>query len=329
MLELNDSDGGATAELCALIAEALDVGEVAVDDDFFELGGTSLRGVMLIGLIQRRLGTQLTLGDLYAEPTASGLAKRIRHDPSAPPAELAPVFLIHWLAKDLAREIARRRPIVVLSHGLGSDGGDRWPPPAGIEVLAERYVAELRRLRPEGPYHLVGHSRAGIIAWEMARQLTEAGAEMGLLCVIDALPPEVRHLPVSRSTVVRNVVAASPRTLARKSRRRIVDLASRPAWVRRLRWQRSDQTGRLEMIDTRLRDYRMRPFDGRLLLVESTEPSPSLLYKTPPPAAKAYEQLGLVPHGYRLLQLPGGHTALVTAPLAADVAAAIDRAIQD
>ena len=330
MPELSPSDGEIGAKICRLIAEALDIGdaEVAVDDDFFELGGSSLKGAMLIALITRRLGVRLTLGDLYEEPTAAGLAGRIRETSSC-----TTVFLIHSYTTDLAREIARRRPLVILSYVLAAEGdADGWPPPVGIEALARHYVAEMRELRPTGPYYLAGYSLGGIIAWEMVRQLVDDGAEIGLLCVIDAPPPEVRRRRLSRRHVLINVASTSPRILVDKAWHRVRNAVEGTTWVRRRRWRRSDNAVRLMQIDHRLEAYRMHPLPAgcRLLLIDGTADTPSMpgvLFASTPPAARAYQDLGLVPEGFDHLRLLGSHHAIAVSPLAGQVAAAIDHAM--
>lgn len=67
--------------------------------------------------------------------------------------------------------------------------------------------------------------------------------------------------------------------------------------------------------------------DDRNLRVEGTENS-TLRYQTPPPLDQAYEGLGLAPDGRQVVRFPGDHHTVVTAPLVADVAEAIDRAIR-
>jgi thioesterase domain-containing protein len=51
--------------------------------------------------------------------------------------------------------------------------------------MAARYLAEVRRVQPEGPYLLVGWSMGGVVAFEMAQQLRRDGQEVALLALID------------------------------------------------------------------------------------------------------------------------------------------------
>jgi thioesterase domain-containing protein len=57
--------------------------------------------------------------------------------------------------------------------------------PDSISRMAGRYISELRRVQPSGPYRLAGWSAGGTIALEMAMQLTEAGHPVAFLGLID------------------------------------------------------------------------------------------------------------------------------------------------
>ncbi len=62
----------------------------------------------------------------------------------------------------------------------GADG--KSPPDTRVEEMADYYLTELKRLQPNGPYLLCGHSFGGLVAFEMARRLR---AEVGALILID------------------------------------------------------------------------------------------------------------------------------------------------
>ena len=55
--------------------------------------------------------------------------------------------------------------------------------------MAARYVRELCRVQPLGPYRLGGWSYGGVVAFEMARQLEAAGCGVALLALIDSELP--------------------------------------------------------------------------------------------------------------------------------------------
>ncbi|MGW8066609.1 SDR family NAD(P)-dependent oxidoreductase [Streptomyces ziwulingensis] len=103
-----------------------------------------------------------------------------------------PSFWVHHLFGDvsyciyLSRHLGMDHPLYGLEQ-LDSDL--RFTEFPSIEAMAARYVAEIREEHPEGPYVLGGASFGGILAFEMARQLVEAGQEVSHLYLVDALLP--------------------------------------------------------------------------------------------------------------------------------------------
>jgi acyl carrier protein len=64
-------------ELADLWREALTMERVGINDDFFALGGDSLRGTVLVNRLQSRLGGDLSLGLLFEAPTVAKLAAQL------------------------------------------------------------------------------------------------------------------------------------------------------------------------------------------------------------------------------------------------------------
>jgi thioesterase domain-containing protein len=65
--------------------------------------------------------------------------------------------------------------------------------------MATRYVEEITRFQPHGPYRLAGLCFGGLVAYEVARRLSERGEEIALLTLIDSSPLENRTLRGTRS----------------------------------------------------------------------------------------------------------------------------------
>ncbi|HEX3650643.1 MAG TPA: phosphopantetheine-binding protein, partial [Pseudonocardiaceae bacterium] len=65
--------------------EVLGVPNVGALDDFFALGGDSIRSLKVIARL-RRLGYRVAVGELFGKPTVRALAAALDVDP-APPAE--------------------------------------------------------------------------------------------------------------------------------------------------------------------------------------------------------------------------------------------------
>lgn len=195
-------------ELALLFAQALGrEAPVAVDADFFSLGGDSLSAVHLLLAIEQRWRCDLGLGALFAQPTVAALAVRIAAPPALADHALGPVialaatdaagptplFVLHpaggiaWNYRTLARALQPARPV----YGLQSPALDaRLPLPSSIEAMANDYVQRVVALQPKGPVHLLGWSVGGILAQAMAVRLHEIGRDVGELVLLDAYPSE-------------------------------------------------------------------------------------------------------------------------------------------
>ena len=53
------------------------------------------------------------------------------------------------------------------------------------EKLAQDYICYIKSIQPEGPYSLFGWSFGGVLAFEIARQLTNTGNIVKKLVMID------------------------------------------------------------------------------------------------------------------------------------------------
>ncbi|ACF51975.1 enterobactin synthase subunit F [Stenotrophomonas maltophilia] len=195
-------------ELAMLFAQALGrEAAVAVDADFFSLGGDSLSAVHLLLAIEQRWRCDLGLGALFAQPTVAALATRIAEPPALADHALGPVislaatdadgptplFVLHpaggiaWNYRTLARALQPARPV----YGLQSPALDpKQPLPSSIEAMANDYVQRVVTLQSKGPVHLLGWSVGGILAQAMAVRLHEIGREVGELVLLDAYPSE-------------------------------------------------------------------------------------------------------------------------------------------
>jgi thioesterase domain-containing protein/acyl carrier protein len=191
--------------LVAIWEELLNVRPIGVTDDFFDLGGHSLLAVRMTARIEERFGRRLPLSVLFLEATIEDLAATLREGPREaggakssslvairPEGDRSPLFLVHPIGgnvlcyHELARHLDPSRPV----YGLQAAGleGDSEPV-ADLAAMAARYVAAVREVQPTGPYHLGGWSLGGVVAFEMARQLEEAGEAVATLALIDSRAP--------------------------------------------------------------------------------------------------------------------------------------------
>ena len=190
-------------QLVEIWRDVLSVGSVGIRDSFFDLGGHSLLAVRLFAQLEDRLGVFLPLATLFEVSTIEGLGALIRRGtrPASgrslvaiqPTGSRPPLFVIPGVSGSvlgyhtLARLLGPDQPI----YGLQSRGLDGTVAPlTQIEDIAASYITEIRDVRPDGPYHLVGLCMGGVVAYEMAQQLHAAGQEVALLGLIETWPPE-------------------------------------------------------------------------------------------------------------------------------------------
>ncbi|MCP4663549.1 MAG: amino acid adenylation domain-containing protein, partial [bacterium] len=63
--------------------QLLGIAPVGIDDDYFDLGGNSLVGTIMLTRLRRRFGVELGLERLFSSPTVAGLAAVIREEAGA------------------------------------------------------------------------------------------------------------------------------------------------------------------------------------------------------------------------------------------------------
>lgn len=166
-----------------------------MDDDFFALGGHSLLVVRLVHLIKASLDTVIPVGTVFRHPTIRALAAALElpAGTDAPltlrsgDADQTPVFLLHRPAGDVQHYAALVAALpggvpaygLILPHGVG-------PEQASLHQLARRYLEQMQRLQPRGPYLICGWSMGGLLALEIAHLIEQQGEKVGMLAVIDS-----------------------------------------------------------------------------------------------------------------------------------------------
>ena len=232
--------------LAHLWAEILGVEHVGLDDDFFSAGGDSLLAAALITKTRQRLGKTVPLSVLFREPTVRAVAEAldIRADDESTVVALdtegsrPPLFLAHGVSGQLLRYVPFVRlldadqPVYGLRPTSTLLAGSRR---LRIPELAQCYVEDILRVRPEGPYLLAGFSFGGIMMVEVAHQLERRGGVVALLALLDTeprtSPPPSR---VQRETrQLRSLVGGSDSAVSylKRRARNFVVKARRAPWL--------------------------------------------------------------------------------------------------
>ncbi|GAA4257550.1 amino acid adenylation domain-containing protein [Azospirillum formosense] len=198
---------GLESRLAVLFAELLDLERIGADDDFFAIGGHSLLAMRLAARIRRDLGQPVAVSQIMVAPTVARLAGLLseaggRDEPEnlgfAPVIRLRdgsgpsliclyPGSGLSWQYSVLSRYVSGDQPII----GLQS------PRPNGplalsadLDELCDRQLAILREVQPQGPYHLLGYSLGGTVAYGLAVRLRRMGERVDFLGLLDTYPAE-------------------------------------------------------------------------------------------------------------------------------------------
>ena len=196
---------GLERHLAFLWEDVLRISGIGRNDDFFDLGGTSLQAVELLARIQEKLDVLLPASALVEHSTIEELAVLITDRviaPSSSPLVVLrqsttgnPLF-VHAGHGNVAGygQLARRLPerAVYGLQAIGLDGDSA--PVQGIPAMARVYLREVLARQPQGPIHLGGARMGALVAFEMAHQLRRQGRSVGLVAMIDFYPPPPKKM---------------------------------------------------------------------------------------------------------------------------------------
>lgn len=188
-------------ELIRIWEELFQLSDIGRHDNFFDLGGHSLQAVRLVTEIEKLIGRRLSIASLFHFPTIESLAQQLVDShrapawssivPLQPHGTRPPIFFIHGLGGDvfvfleLAKLLGNDQP----SYGIQSvELAEQSQRHDSILQMASHYSTEITSFQSAGPYRLAGYSLGGIIAYETACQLRNAGHDVDLLALFDTEP---------------------------------------------------------------------------------------------------------------------------------------------
>lgn len=169
----------------------------ATDDDFFDSGGDSLKAITFVLELERALGFEIPLALLNEAPRFDDFcdALRERRAPRSTPLITLkegdgrlPIFFIHGVGGNVVEMLptARRMTYPGAVIGIRARGSVRGEMPhTSIEAMAADYMKEIQNKQPIGPYYLCGYSSGGLVAFEIARRLSDSANEIGLVGLFD------------------------------------------------------------------------------------------------------------------------------------------------
>jgi amino acid adenylation domain-containing protein len=336
------------SQLVKLWESVLGVAPIGITDNFFELGGHSLLVARLLAATKALCHRDLTPTHLYQAPTIQAFAQLLRGRDGAPetavapaimggiavtevssavviqpgnPQLYAPLFCIHVLGKGLSFfrplscHLNPEQPVYGLStHMAGASA-------LSVEAIAADYIQALQQIQPQGPYYLTGVSFGGDVAYEMARQLQQAGHTIALLALLDTYGPNLNpallqgerlmhHLKALRHDgksylidKIRDRMADRQRTLMALSSRFLKKIGYRPAYELQF----------VEILEQNIqasKAYVPQPYAGRVTLFRATEK----IFYPQPYLESELGWLALATGGVERHDVPGDHMTMLQEP---------------
>ena len=266
--------------LAAIWETLLSRRQIGRHDNFFDLGGHSLLAVRVINQIENLIEVRLSVAQFFENPTIGALASLIRprcHTEEKP-------YVLHVQTEGKRRPffcMADVEYMFALAKALGPEQpfyGMRIPglgqeeiPLDTIEAMASYCVRAIERTDPKGPYLVGGHCFGGIVAFEVAQQLTRKGKAVDLLVMLDPDSlTERRRRKLVRFWMYRLWYDIKHRRVMEAIRNRLGALTSILASL----WKHSQYQKLKRYNDARWRareQYGLSSYSGRILFVSSNE----------------------------------------------------------
>lgn len=194
--------------LTKIAERVLHIAPIMPHDDLFDMGCDSILALALLLDIEALTGHSLTPTDLYDAPTIADLAAHLVAPSSVTPASLIllrpgdpalpPIFMAPGLGSTAIQ-------LLSLATALDGNAAIYGLEPAGlapgsaahdsIEAMAAGFTNDIRRLSVNGRCHLLGFCFGGLVAAEIARQLSPGRHS---LMLINTYPHTRYWSPASR-----------------------------------------------------------------------------------------------------------------------------------
>ncbi len=197
------------ADILGMSAES-----IGVTDEFIKSGGNSLSIMKLVSSIRKTFGKSLPLDIFFTTPDIASLAEIVSAEysrafeivvPLKATGSRTPIFALPGAAgnitslMNLSNMVNSEQPVYAL-QSIGIDG--EMEPLTSIREMAQANIEAIKKIQPDGPYRLLGHSHGGVVAFEMTKLLLEQNDKVSNLYLLDAVCPSLNTEPLIDEEVV-------------------------------------------------------------------------------------------------------------------------------
>jgi thioesterase domain-containing protein/acyl carrier protein len=300
-------------------------GQIRPSDDFInDLGGTSLDIVRVLVELERDSGKRIRMNDVLADTSVAGFADLLRGETVSPLADFAfntngdapPLFLIHAYFggmlgfRRLAELLPPNQPVYGLQVYCTSEQVDDE---LTISSLAQDALKRIREIQPTGRITMAGHSAGGLIVFEAARKLNDAGDPEPRVLLMDsarALNAFEHHWAVLLLSW-REMIGNPGKML-----RRAVTKLFRAVRPRESHWQDTAQNGNLmvltesyrEPTDVAIMRYRAQIYSGSITVMRTRQGRIMALGR------RCLGWASVTRGALGVIDVPGGHISMMEVP---------------
>lgn len=176
----------------------LNITQIGIDDNFFDLGGTSLMVMRIINQINGKTGSGLRLASLYQLPTIRQLSQRIDTKTTA---DISPIVLLKkgegtplfifppWSSyPTIFNEFVNSYPGKNPLYGIIYTEDTEDFPFKNLQAYGQYLVKHIKSIHPFGSYSLLGYSLGARTVLEVGVQLQKAKDKVEFLGAISHYP---------------------------------------------------------------------------------------------------------------------------------------------
>jgi len=180
----------------------LEIDEIGIHDNFFDLGGDSLSAFRILNEVKKKFGQHLPIETILKVSTINELAQFVDVQielkdyssliPFQKKGNKPPIFLIQYhdgilQYKKLASFLGEDHPV----YGVHIPWEEHsYLGEISLENMADYCVKNIIAKQSSGPYLLGGFCFGGLLAMEIAQQLQKRGQKIRLLVLIQSPTPE-------------------------------------------------------------------------------------------------------------------------------------------
>ena len=186
--------------------EILGIKNIGVNEKFFDVGGHSLKAAIMANKIYGRFNVSFPLSDLFKNPSVREVSDKIKQiiENSANEEYLnneeiillkqgknktKNIFFVHSAvnAVECYAKLSKHLNQDFNCWGIKATQVELYSAQKiQVEEIAKDYVQRIKKIQPNGPYYISGWCIAGIIAYEIAKQLENMNDKVEFLGLINS-----------------------------------------------------------------------------------------------------------------------------------------------